>query len=58
MQDAPFFIALKSEFIGEITNSTFLSSLSVADSYELLPLQISFEQKILKSLVKFSLFDL
>ena len=32
MQDAPFFIALKSEFIGEITNNTYLSSLSVDDS--------------------------
>ena len=32
MQDAPYFIALKSEFIGEITNNTYLSSLSVTDS--------------------------
>ena len=32
MQDAPFLVALKSEFKGQITNNTYLSSLSVTDS--------------------------
>ena len=32
MQDAPFLVALKSEFIGQLSNNTYLSSLSINDS--------------------------
>ena len=38
MQDAPFFIALKSEFKGEIANNIYLNSFTVTDSIgELIP---------------------